>query len=57
MQRIDNRKLASLGDDAARRWVFIVSTLRKLKNGNKLDPAFQEWLPEAEKQAAQLNPS
>jgi hypothetical protein len=45
-------KLAANGDDAARRFAFIVAALRKLKAENRLTPAQQRRLPEAEAQLA-----
>jgi tetratricopeptide (TPR) repeat protein len=47
-------KLAANGDDAASRFAFIVATLRKLKEENRLAPAQENWLPEAEAQLAKL---
>jgi len=40
------------GDDAPRRFAFIVAILRKLKAENRLTPAQESWLPEAEAQLA-----
>jgi tetratricopeptide (TPR) repeat protein len=49
-------KLASQGDDSARRWPLIVETLRKLKADDKLThEQATRWLPEAEKRLAELN--
>jgi tetratricopeptide (TPR) repeat protein len=45
-------RLAANGDDAPRRWAFIVATLRKLKEENRLAPVQEKWLPEAEAQLA-----
>jgi len=47
-------RLAANGDDAASHFAFIVATLRKLKEENRLAPA-QEWLPEAGAQLAKLS--
>jgi tetratricopeptide (TPR) repeat protein len=41
-------KLAENGDDAPRRWAFLVATLQKLKEENRLTPEQEKWLPEAE---------
>ncbi len=45
-------RLAVNGDDAPRRFAFIVAILRKLKAENRLTPAQESWLPEAEAQLA-----
>jgi tetratricopeptide (TPR) repeat protein len=45
-------RLAANGDDAPGRFAFIVATLRKLKAENRLTPAQERWLPEAEAQLA-----
>jgi tetratricopeptide (TPR) repeat protein len=49
---ISHWKLAENGDDAPRRWAFIVATLRKLKEENRLTPVQVRMLPEAEAQLA-----
>jgi hypothetical protein len=49
---ISHWKLAANGDDAARRFAFIVATLRKLKEENRLTPVQESWLPKAEAQLA-----
>ena len=51
-----NRRLADNGDDAARRLLLIVATLRRLKEEGRLAPAQEQWLPEAEAQLAKLTP-
>jgi tetratricopeptide (TPR) repeat protein len=43
-------RLARVGDDPPRRWMLIVSTLRKLKNENKLTAEQAAWLPKAEEE-------
>jgi tetratricopeptide (TPR) repeat protein len=43
-------KLATNGDDAPRRWLFIVAALRKLKEEGRLTPVQEKWLPMAEAQ-------
>jgi tetratricopeptide (TPR) repeat protein len=52
-----NWKLAENGDDAARRFALIISILRKLKEENRLAPAQEKWLPEAEAQLAKIQSS
>jgi predicted negative regulator of RcsB-dependent stress response len=47
-----NWKMASMGDDAHRRWTFIVVSVRALQAANKLDADQAKWLPIAEKQLA-----
>jgi tetratricopeptide (TPR) repeat protein len=47
-------RLAANGDDAPRRFAFIVATLRKLKAENRLTPVQESWLPEAEAQLAKM---
>jgi hypothetical protein len=49
---VSNWKLATYGDDAARRFAFIVATLRKLKEAGGLPPAQEKWLPVAEAELA-----
>src|SRR5260370_30587259 len=49
---VSHWKLAANGDDAPRRFAFIVATLRKLKAENRLTPAQERLLPEAEAQLA-----
>ncbi len=49
-----NWRLADNGDDAARRFAFIVATLRQMKEDNRLTPAQAKWLPRAEEQLAKL---
>src|SRR5258708_34805591 len=49
---VSHWKLAANGDDAPRRFAFIVATLRKLKAGNRLTPAQESWLPEGEARLA-----
>jgi hypothetical protein len=51
---ISNWKLADNGDESARRFAFIVATLRKLEGENRLTPAQAKWLLEAEKRLAKL---
>jgi len=51
---VSNWKLAANGDDAARRFAFIVATLRKLEAENRLTPAQAKWIAEAEKELARL---
>ena len=53
---VSNWKLAANGDDAARRFTFVVATLRKLKDENRLTPAQEKWLPQAETELAKLTP-
>jgi tetratricopeptide (TPR) repeat protein len=45
-------RLAANGDDAPRRFAFIVATLRRLKAENRLTPKQERWLPKAEAQLA-----
>lgn len=47
-------KLASLGDDAARRLTDIIATLRALQERNLLPVEVSNWLPLALEQAAKL---
>src|SRR5262249_35187611 len=54
---VSNWKLAAQGADAARRFAFIISTLRKLKEENRLAPAHARWLPEAEARLAKIQSS
>jgi tetratricopeptide (TPR) repeat protein len=49
---VSHWKLAANGDDAPGRFAFIVAALRKLKAENRLSPAQERWLPEAEAQLA-----
>jgi hypothetical protein len=49
---VSHWRLAANGDDAWRRFAFIVATLRKLKEENRLTPAQESLLPEAEAQLA-----
>jgi tetratricopeptide (TPR) repeat protein len=49
---VSHWKLAVNGDDAPGRFAFIVATLRKLKEENRLTPTQERWLPEAEPQLA-----
>jgi hypothetical protein len=51
---VSNWKLATYGDDAARRFALIVTTLRKLKEASTLPPAQEKWLPLAEAELAKL---
>jgi len=51
---VSNWKLAAHGDDAAQRFTFIVATLRKLQEENRLTPAQAKWLPEAEARLAEI---
>jgi tetratricopeptide (TPR) repeat protein len=53
---VSNWKLAQNGDDAAARFAFIVTMLRKLKEDGKLTPAWERWLPLAEEELAKLAP-
>jgi hypothetical protein len=46
-------RLAANGDDAPRRWALIVTTLRRLKEENRLAPVQEKWLPEAEARLAE----
>jgi hypothetical protein len=46
--------LAENGDDHARRFAFIVVTLRKLKDENRLTAEQAEWLSQAEEILANL---
>jgi hypothetical protein len=50
---VSHWKLAEKGDDAPRRWAFIVATLRRLKEENRLAPVQEKWLPEAEARLAE----
>jgi hypothetical protein len=47
-----NWKLASLGDNAAKRLADVVTQLCRLKEKHMLDPERLEWLPKAEKELA-----
>jgi tetratricopeptide (TPR) repeat protein len=47
-------RLASNGDDPARRFQFIVASLRRLKDANKLSAEQARWLPIAEQRLAEL---
>ena len=47
-------RLAAHGDDAAQRWAFIVSTLRRLKSENKLTTEQASWLPMAEEELSKI---
>jgi hypothetical protein len=47
---VSHWKLAANGDDAPRRWAFIVATLRKLKAEFRLTPVQEKWLLESEGQ-------
>ena len=49
---VSHWKLATNGDDAPRRFAFIVATLRKLKAENRLTPAQERLLPKAEARLA-----
>ena len=49
---VSHWKLAANGDDAARRFAFIVAALRKLKAENRLTPAQERLLPQAEAELA-----
>jgi hypothetical protein len=49
---VSHWQLAVNGDDAPRRFAFIVATLRKLKAENRLTPVQERWLPKAEAQLA-----
>jgi tetratricopeptide (TPR) repeat protein len=51
---VSHWKLAAHGDDAPSRFAFIVAALRKLKEENRLTPAQERWLPEAEAQLAKI---
>jgi tetratricopeptide (TPR) repeat protein len=51
---VSHWSLAANGDDAARRFAFIVATLRKLKEENRLTPAQEKWLPKAEARLAEM---
>ncbi len=46
--------LARNGDDEVRRWPFIVATLSKLKEENRLPPEQEKLLPAAEAQLARM---
>jgi tetratricopeptide (TPR) repeat protein len=47
-------RLAENGDDPSHRWPFIVASLRKLKQDNKLPSEYTRMLPEAEARLAKL---
>jgi len=47
-------RLAAHGDDAAQRWAFIVSTLRRLKSENKLTTEQAALLPKAEEELSKI---
>jgi tetratricopeptide (TPR) repeat protein len=47
-------RLAAQGDDAAQRWAFIVSTLRRLKSENKLTTEQASWLQKAEAELSKI---
>ena len=49
-----NWRLAQHGDEPARRWALIVTTLRKLKDENKLTAEWAKWLPLAEAELAKV---
>jgi hypothetical protein len=51
---VSHWKLTANGEDAASRLAFIVATLRKLKEEDRLAPAQEKWLPETEAQLAKL---
>jgi len=51
---VSHWRLAEHGDDAAGRFSFIVATLQKLKDENRLTVAQAAWLPEAEERLARL---
>jgi hypothetical protein len=51
---VSHWKLAANGDDAPRRFAFIVATLRKLKEENRLTPQQEKWFPEAEGQLEKM---
>ena len=51
---VSNWKLANLRDDAVGRFKFIVATLHKLDEENKLTAEQTKWLPVAEEQLAKL---
>jgi tetratricopeptide (TPR) repeat protein len=51
---VSHWSLAVNGDDAPRRFAFIVDTLRRLKAENRLTPEQERWLPEAEAQLAKV---
>ncbi len=51
---VSHWRLADHGDDAAGRFGFIVATLQKLKDENRLTAAQAAWLPEAEEILAKL---
>ena len=51
---VSHWKLAEHGDDAARRFGFIVATLRALRDENRLTSARAKWLPRAEERLAKL---
>jgi Tetratricopeptide repeat len=46
--------LADRGDEAERRWSFVVSTLRNLNGEKKLSAAQERWIPTAEARLAKL---
>jgi len=47
-------RLAAHGDDAAQRWAFIVSMLRRLKSENKLTTEQASLLPKAEEELSKI---
>ena len=47
-------RLANHGDDPARRWSLIVTTLRKLKAEDNLTAEQAKWLPQAEARLAKV---
>jgi len=49
---VSHWRLASIGDEPARRWALIVAEMRKLKDGNRLRPDWARWLPAAEAELA-----
>ena len=51
---VSHWRLADHGDDPARRWSLIVTTLRKLRAGDKLTAEQAKWLPEAEARLAEV---